>query len=101
MIVIVVRAEHIRGAPTAIHPACTGVQPLRAVSARQRGKRIHDIHGAAHPVHTEVDVIGGPLAARTAAAVPSSSSKRTKSWPSARTKIVNDPEVHGIGVAVI
>ena len=60
MVVVVVEAQVIRGAPFAVDPARIGVQALRAGSAGERRKWADDIAGRLRPAHAHIEVVLRP-----------------------------------------
>ena len=100
MIVVVGEAEIIRGAPFAVNPSRVGVQALRACSTCKRRKRSDDIAGRLRPIHSQIEVVLRSSPPATASGTASSPARPEGSLRGRWTKIVDEPQVHGVGIAL-
>src|SRR6266849_7689723 len=101
MVMVVVHAERVRCAATAVGPAGAGIQPLQTVAAVQGWKWIDERRRVARPIHAEIDII-----LRSPAPAPAASptratwtTKRHEAGTAARTKVVNYPEANRVAGA--
>src|SRR5258706_11093798 len=97
MIVVVVHAKNVCDAAFSISPPRAGVKPLCSRSARERGERIHDAVRTARPVQSKIDII---LRTPASAASTAPSAEQTESGAAACAEVVDQPEVHRIGIAL-
>ena|SRR5438876_4980299 len=99
MIVIVVHAENVRDSAFSIGPSGAGVQTLRSRSAREQRERIHNAVRAARPVQPKINVVLRTSSSSTTATT-SAAPKRPKSRTVARPEVVDQPQNHGVGIAL-
>src|SRR6202171_1416659 len=97
MIVVIVHAKNVCDAAFPVGPPRAGVKPLRSRSAREQGEGIHDVVRTARPVQSKIDII---LRTPASAASTASSAEQTESGAAACAEVVDQPEVHRIGIAL-
>src|SRR3954464_1360718 len=103
MVMVVVHTKHV-GEPTmSVNPASIGVEALNAVAAGKRWERVHNIDGAAGPIHSEVDVVlsAAVPAGPTWSTAESAGTERHHPGTTSRTEVVHDAKVDGIRAALV
>ena len=82
-----------------VNPTGTGVEALRAVAARQRRERIHDVRRAARPVQAEINIVLRAPAS-TASSLPGNEEGPSAAGTAECGEIVHQTEGDGVGTAV-
>src|SRR5437773_7664739 len=100
VIVIVVYAKHVAHAPFAVHPTSAGVQPLRSRASGERREWIYQVVRTARPVQPKIDVVLRSPSSSTASTPATPYGERTESRTTACAEVVDQPQHHGIGIAL-